>query len=413
VSVPELSELEARVLARISADELVADATRLIAAGGENPGDTEQAGQEVLAGLCEAVGGLPTLTEFEPGRPNLVARFGAGGEPPLLVLGHTDVVPAGPGWDRDPFAADVAGGRLVGRGSADMKGGLAAVIGALRAIAADGLAPRVDLLSTGDEEDRALGIQHYLRSTDPGAEAGYRACLVAEPTDMQVVTGARGAANLVLRLQGQAAHAGIPDDGRSAIIAGADIVRLVTDEHRAWWSAPAPAAVGRASWNVGVINGGSGTSIVAESCVLHLDRRVLPGEDPDRILADLLERARALDPCTDGVSVDGDVEMFMPGFSVAADSPVVSALLGCLADAGGSPGTAVSTGAFEAGFIAEHYGCPTVGLGPGDARGQAHRANESVDVDDLVLAARAYALFFLRAARVAGRGDGGSAAELP
>jgi acetylornithine deacetylase/succinyl-diaminopimelate desuccinylase-like protein len=400
MTVPEPSELETRVLDRISADVLVADAERLIAAGGENPGDTEQAGQEVLADLCKGIGGLPTLTEFEPGRPNLLARFGAGEEPALLVLGHTDVVPAGPGWDGDPFSADVAAGRLVGRGSADMKGGLAAVIGALRAIAAEGLAPRVDLLSTGDEEDRALGIQHYLRTTDARAGGGYRACLVAEPTDLQVVTGARGAANLVLRLQGQAAHAGIPDDGRSAIIAGADIVRLVTDEHRAWWSAPAPTDVGRASWNVGLIEGGSGTSIVAEACTLHVDRRVLPGEDPHAILDDLLDRARALEALADGVTVDGEVEMFMPGFATTPDSPLVTALLECVADAGGSPGTAVSTGAFEAGFIAEHHGCPTVGLGPGDARAQAHRANESVAVDDLVLAARAYALFFLREASV-------------
>jgi acetylornithine deacetylase/succinyl-diaminopimelate desuccinylase-like protein len=403
VTVPELSELEIRVLDRISAEELVADGTRLIAAGGENPGDTEQAGQEILADLCKAVGGLPTLTEFEPGRPNLLARFGTGEEPAVLVLGHTDVVPAGPGWASDPMAAHVAGGRLVGRGAADMKGGLAAVIGALRAIAAEGLAPRVDLLSTGDEEDRALGVQHYLRTTDARAGAGYRACLVAEPTDLEVVTGARGAANLVLRLQGQAAHAGIPDDGRSAIVAGAEIVRLVTDEHRAWWSAPAPTDVGRASWNVGLINGGSGTSIVAESCTLHIDRRVLPGEDPDAILDDLLDRARVLDALADGVTVDGEVEMFMPGFATAVESPLVTTLLACLADAGGRPGTAISTGAFEAGFIAEHHGCPTVGLGPGDARAQAHRANESVAVDDLVLAARAYALFFLREASVTGR----------
>jgi acetylornithine deacetylase len=400
VTVGGLSELETRVLSRISAEDLVADAARLIAAGGENPGDTEQAGQEVLADLCKSAGGQPILTEFAPGRPNILARFNAGEEPALLVLGHTDVVPAGPGWDGDPFSAHIAGDRLVGRGSADMKGGLAAVIGALRAIAVEGLAPRVDLLSTGDEEDRALGVQHYLHTTEARAGVGYRACLVAEPTDLAVVTGARGAANLVLHVRGQAAHAGIPDDGRSAIVAGAEIVRLVTDEHRAWWSAPAPTEVGRASWNVGRINGGSGTSIVAESCVLHLDRRVLPGENAEAILDDLLDRARALDALADGVSVEGELEMFMPGFATAPESPLVTTLLGCLADAGGSPGTAISTGAFEAGFIAEHHGCPTVGLGPGDARGQAHRANESVALNDLVLAARAYALFFLREASV-------------
>jgi acetylornithine deacetylase len=396
VTVAGLSDLEARVLARISADDLVADATRLIAAGGENPGDTEQAGQEVLAGLCEAAGGRPALSEFQPGRPNLLARFGSGEETPVLVLGHTDVVPAGGGWDGDPFRAAVTGGRLVGRGAADMKGGLAAVIAALRAIAAEGAVPRVDLLSTGDEEDRALGVQHYLRSPDAGGAAGYRACLVAEPTDLAVVTQARGAANLTLSVRGRAAHAGNPDDGSSAIVAAAEIVRLVTEEHRAWWSAPAATAVGRASWNVGLISGGSGTSIVAESCVLHLDRRLLPGEDADSILADLLDRARASAAFADGVSVDGEVEMSMPGFTGDADSPLVTALLGCLADAGAQPVTATSTGAFEAGFIAEHHGCPTVVLGPGDARGQAHRANESVAVDDLLLAARTYALFILR-----------------
>jgi acetylornithine deacetylase/succinyl-diaminopimelate desuccinylase-like protein len=401
VTVVGLSEVEARILDRISAADLVADATRLIAAGGENPGDTEQAGQEVLADLCRAAGGRPVVTEFLPGRPNLLARFGSGGGPPVLFLGHSDVVPAGVGWDRSPFAATVAGGRLVGRGAADMKGGLAAVVAALRAIAAEGLAPRVDLLSTGDEEDRALGVQHHLRSGEAGG-GGYLACLVAEPTDLAVVTAARGAANLVLRIHGQAAHAGNPDDGRSAIVAGAEVVRLVTDEHRAWWAAPPPAPVGRSSWNVGLIQGGTGTSIVADSCVLHLDRRLLPGEDADAVLVDLLDRARATDAFADGVSAEGEVDMFMPGFTTDPGSRLVGTLLGCLSDAGGQPVTAVSTGAFEAGFIAEHHGCPTVVLGPGDARGQAHRANESVDVADLVLAARLYALFVLRAASLAG-----------
>ena len=72
MTVAGLSEVEARVLDRISAADLVADATRLIEAGGENPGDTEQAGQEVLADLCRAAGGLPVLSEFLPGRPNLL-----------------------------------------------------------------------------------------------------------------------------------------------------------------------------------------------------------------------------------------------------------------------------------------------------------------------------------------------------
>lgn len=395
----ELSEVEARVLDRISAEDVVADATRLIAAGGENPGDTEQAGQEVLADLCRTAGGRPVLSQFLPGRPNLLARFGSGGAPPVLFLGHSDVVPAGVGWDGDPFTATLAGGRLVGRGAADMKGGLAAAVAALRAIAAEGLALRVDLLSTGDEEDRALGVQHHLRS---GAAGGYLACLVAEPTDLAVVTAARGAANLVLRVHGHAAHAGNPDDGRSAIVAGAEVVRLVTDEHRAWWSAPPLSPVGRSSWNVGLIRGGSGTSIVADSCVLHLDRRLLPGEDADAVLADLLDRARATDAFADGVSAEGEVDMFMPGFTADPGSRLVGTLLGCLSAAGGQPVTAVSTGAFEAGFIAEHHGCPTVVMGPGDARGQAHRANESVDVADLVLAARVYALFVLRAASLAG-----------
>src|SRR5439155_15864471 len=98
----------------------------------------EQAGAEALAGWCREAGLKVSMQEVEPGRPNMLATWRAGNGPHLLLTGHIDTVPVGEGWTRDPHGAEMAGGRLFGRGACDMKGGLAAMLGAIVALRARG-----------------------------------------------------------------------------------------------------------------------------------------------------------------------------------------------------------------------------------------------------------------------------------
>ncbi|WP_369045657.1 M20 family metallopeptidase [Sinomonas sp. P10A9] len=388
------TSLEDRVLELITEDDVVSLARALIAAGGENPGGTEEATVNVLEAFCLGAG-LATETELvAPGRPNFTAVLRGGDRPGLLFLGHSDVVPAGGGWEGSPFDPSERDGRLYGRGSTDMKGGLAAVAVALKALKEAGadLPGDVTLACTVDEEDLGLGIRAYTL-----AHAGERfsACIVAEPTDLDTVIGCRGDSYFDVSVDGMSAHSGRPEDGRNAIDAAARIIELVREDHRTL-QADRDALLGAGSWNVGLIEGGSGTSMVAGECHLSLDRRLMPDDDPHAILEALRGRICAAGIDRDGITVTARVSMEMPGFRTPANHPLVTSTVGALADCGIESRIGGWTAACDGGFIARDFGVPTIVMGPGGLNDQAHQVNESVSIAELLTAARAYALLCLR-----------------
>jgi acetylornithine deacetylase len=131
--------------------------------------------------------------------------------------------------------------------------------------------------------------------------------------------------------------------------------------------------------------------------VVVADRRLLPGESTAAVLDDLRERVAGLRLADRGLTVDLAMPMEMPAFQTPADSELARATDAALADAGG-PGLPLGgwTAACDGGFVARDFGVPVVVLGPGSATSQAHRADESVGIEELVVAARAYALTALR-----------------
>ena len=131
---PDLTAAETAVLGFIDEAAIISLTSALVEAPSENPGGTEEAAVEVLESACRALGFDVVTHEVAPGRPNLVATVPAGTGPGLMFLGHSDVVPAGPGWSADPYTVRIRDGRIYGRGATDMKGGLAAVVAARPAI---------------------------------------------------------------------------------------------------------------------------------------------------------------------------------------------------------------------------------------------------------------------------------------
>ncbi len=386
---------ERAVFDGINIAELLELAVALIAAGGGNPGSTEEATVAVLRGACERHGFSVELTEVAPGRHNLVATLPGGSAPGLMFLGHSDVVPVGDGWESDPFEPFVRDGRLYGRGSTDMKGGLAAIVLAMAAIrdSVGALSGPVQLVCTVDEEDFGLGIRAY----EPVAPRDtFAACIVAEPTDLQTVIGCRGDSYLKLTVSGHAAHSGRPHDGRNAIVAAARVLELVRADHQAITARPDPL-LGSGTWSVGTIAGGTGASIVASECSVMLDRRLMPGESAQAIADRLLEQIRSCGIDGDGIGVDLVVEMEMPGFTTDRGDPLVQGAVDAIVDAGGSRQAVGGwSAACDGGFMARDVGIPCIVLGPGGLHDQAHQANESVGIDELIVAARAYALLALR-----------------
>lgn len=395
-----MSDLEARLDALINGEQITADTCELIRGRGENPGDTEGETVRRLAAILTREGAIVTQQELAPDRPNLRAVWGPEDGQAVLFLGHSDVVPAGKGWTADPFEPRLEDGAIIGRGATDMKGGLAAVVAACSALARERPELRLELLCTVDEEDRSQGVQLSLELDEPRR---YLACIVAEPTDLDVVIGCRGASNLVIEATGASAHAGRPSDGVSAIYAASRVIETVRGLHEQAQQGELDPLLGAPTWNVGTIEGGSGTSMVPRVCTVTIDRRTMPGEDPHDILEQLLAEARADIQATafDGherVELAGAVDMIMPGFRTDPESPLVHAATRALAAVDVEPRVTGWTAACEGGFIAAHHGCPTIILGPGDINTQAHQPDERVEVDDLVAAARAYVRIVLRMA---------------
>jgi succinyl-diaminopimelate desuccinylase len=237
-----------------------------------NPTSPERPATERLAGLLDAGGFAVARYEFAPGRTSLVARHGPGARAPLCFAGHVDTVPLGAkAWTREPFGGEIADGKLYGRGSSDMKSGVAAfVCAALDAARAD---PRAELLVVvvAGEETGCEGSAHLARTAGALGKAG--ALVVAEPTGNRVLVGHKGALWLEGRTRGVTAHGSMPERGVNAIYRAA---RAVTRLEEFRFEVPEDSLLGRPTLNVGTIRGGLNVNSVPDEAAFTMDVRTTP-----------------------------------------------------------------------------------------------------------------------------------------
>lgn len=247
-------------------------AGRLVALDTCGGGERDPA--DLLAGLLADGGFDVRVDEAEPGRANLVARRGAG--PPTTLTGHLDTVPADPaGWSFDPHAGDVVDGRLRGRGTTDMKAGVAAItVAALRAAAGQAPDAALQLVFTFGEETGCEGARRVTGLVPSPL------LLVAEPTSNRVLHGHKGVLWLRLVERGTSAHGSRPDLGRNALVALARTAAAVHD-HGAAGRWPVSDSHGPATANPGVLRSGTQPNLVPDRAELELDLRLVPGFDAD------------------------------------------------------------------------------------------------------------------------------------
>jgi acetylornithine deacetylase/succinyl-diaminopimelate desuccinylase family protein len=392
-----LSAAENGLLDGIDRSELIGLLQELVRRPSPNPPGVEEPVAQLLAETCGALRLQTETHEVAPGRPNVYARLGPKDVPGLVFLVHTDTVPPGDGWTHPPFGGTLADGRVIGRGAADMKAGIAAAVIAIAALQRSGIAltAPVSLAAVIDEEETGMGVRALLDRPGFGA----RAAIVPEPTGLQTVIGCRGNCYVEIEITGRSAHAGSPQEGRNAIYGAARVVETIRGLHEGLASHRHPL-LGPATWSVGLIQGGTGTAMVPDRCRVSVDRRLLPGESGEDAQAQIDEALASLDLGAAGLGARTELLMEIPSFALAPEHDLVRGVLRASVDAG-VPERPVAgwTAACDGGYLMRYAGIPTVVLGPGSVVDQAHRPDESVPVAEVESAARAYALY---AARVLG-----------
>lgn len=258
----------------------VVDLTRrLIAFDTINPPGAEAEAMAFCAALLEAGGFTYRLVPQGPGRSNLVAEKGTGAGRALAFTGHLDTVPLGAApWRHPPHAGVIEEGRLYGRGSTDMKGGVAAfIVAALGAPVPPG---GIVLLLAAGEETGSDGARAIVAA---GPLPPIGALIVAEPTENRAVPGHKGALWLRLIFHGVTAHGSAPEAGVNAIEAAMVALAAI----RQIDLGPAHPVMGRPTLNIGTIVGGLNTNSVPDRCEVTLDLRSVPGGDHARLVAQL------------------------------------------------------------------------------------------------------------------------------
>jgi succinyl-diaminopimelate desuccinylase len=374
----------------VSLDSVVGMTRALVAADSRNPPGGEAAAADVARQLLEPLGCTFETFEPAPGRVSLVARLGGGGgpgeRPALIVNGHLDTVPVSErGWTRDPFGGEIDGGRLYGRGTADMKGGVAAAIEAVLALRRAGLEPPCDLVFHLVADEELGGGMGTRVLTDAGQVVG-DACLVPEPTSLQLCIAERGIITVEVAVRGRPAHGSEPRRGVSAIEMAAKVVLAL---HAADFGHPAHPLLGSPTANAGMIAGGSGPNVVAEHCVVTVDHRVLPGQTEEDALEDV---RRLIDRIDDpDLSYELRPVVFGEASELPADHPWVDVMQRAMVAVRGDEARIVGmTFATDARFVRNQAGIPAVVCGPG-AIEQAHVDDEYVELDALVDAAALFA----------------------
>ncbi len=344
------------------------------------------AGEEAMARQCgrwlERWGYAVELKEVAPGRWNVVARrTGGGGEGRTLILnGHLDTVGVG-GMRGSPFGGEVREGGGWGRGSCDMKGGLAIILSTAAELSRLSHPGELVVALTADEEHASLGMQDF-------AGGGLRAdgAVVCEPTELAVMPAHKGFLWVEAEFRGRAAHGSRPDQGVDAILHAARFLTALEPLGARLRGGPPHPLLTHPSFHTGTIRGGSAPSVYPDRCQLVLERRTLPGEAPSAVLREfqeVLDGVRAACPHVDGTLEAG---LFRPGTEVPVDSSLVGSLLGAVREEGLVPRVEGMTAWVDAAFLNE-AGVPAVCFGPGSIA-RAHGAEEWVPVEELEAGAR-------------------------
>ena len=360
-----------------------------------------------LVDFFRSIGATYERHEVSPGRDNVIARYNSpGADFTILLDAHQDTVPV-TGMTIAPFEPKIADGRLYGRGACAVKGGMAAMLFAFRRLIQEkpAGAANVVLSCTCDEEATILGITDLVTywATTAGRSDVLRTrpdvAVIAEPTGLDVVVAHRGVTRFKIRTQGRACHSSDPTQGINAIYRMAELVTALEEYSEILaLTVKAHPLCGSATLSVGKIHGGTSVNIVPDECVIEVDRRVTPGEDGGRVVADIREFLAA--------RLDFDFEFDPPwtecgALTDANTAALANAVLACVSAVDGPHAVVgVPYGTHASQTCAA--GVPSIVFGPGSIQ-QAHTRDEFIDIEQLEKAAEVYYQMCIRPVTTAAR----------
>lgn len=350
----------------------------LVAANSVNPSlvpgaPGEAAVAEVAASALRAAGLDVVVEPVADGRPNVIGVLeGREPGPSVMYCGHLDTV--GVSGMTDPFVPVVRDGRLYGRGSQDMKGGVAAMIAAAAALAPAWSRGRLIVACVADEEFTSIGADALVKRWSADA------AIVTEPTDLRMALGHKGFAWLELVTHGRAAHGSRPAEGRDAIMRMGRVLAALEALDRELQQRHAVPMQGTASLHASIIAGGHELSSYPDRCDLQLERRTVSGEDDGVVIGEveaILARLRAEDP---EFQAEARLVTSRPPYRVRDDAAVVGAMTAALGARGLSTEPTGMSFWTDAAILAG-AGIPSVIFGPGGAG--LHSIEEYVTLADV------------------------------
>ena len=353
-------------MSALSPVELLGELIRIPSVNPEGDPGVAEPGEAVLAAflakLLSGLGAEVSLREVLPGRPNVVAQFPSdrAGKPKLLFAPHTDTVSV-VGMTIDPFGGEVRDGKVWGRGASDTKGPMASMLCAL--------ARCREILPTLGHEIWFAGLMGE-ESGQFGAKAlaeeeSFDFVIAGEPTDLKTVHAHKGSLWVTLTSRGKAVHASAPERGENALYKMTAAIEAIRRQVIPEISKNEHPLLGRTTLSVGTIRGGSKTNIVPDHCEATIDIRVIPGDDPERIVTLIRETSPGVEVVYQGSSP----------LHTDPDHPVIGKLSALGATPVGAPW-------FCDAAVFAAKGMPAVALGPGSIA-QAHTADEFISVSDL------------------------------
>ena len=330
-----------------------------------------------VADHVESNGGRALVLNGAEGRANLLASFGPRRRGGLMLSGHTDVVPAGSGWASDPYSVTKVGDSLYGRGTADMKGFIAAAIRTVEQFRDVELTRPLHLALSFDEEVGCIGVRDALPVIAERDDLRPDLVIIGEPTMMRPRHSHMGKLAHEIVCIASAAHSSLSHSKPSAIASAARLINVIEQLQERY----RPVGEPEVTFNCGMITGGSALNVIAPRCSFTFEIRHTVDHDPDVVLRplwDAVDRERVHLAATDGSVEVSEITRY-PALRTAADDPWLH-VVERIADAG--PATSIGFGT-EGGLFAEAIDASVVICGPGDIA-VAHRPDEYVDVEQLL-----------------------------